>query len=363
MTTDSRRTHVIRILGRNLDDEILPDIWLDIERIDVIRKTYRDKHTGHWQEEYTRLYWRDDPDSSDASWNKDVRLIGVRMVCPPEGNPADPGEYVGVNCIIATEFQQGDQGIVQGIRNDSSNETRLLGARRIYHRKTSIDAAAKAAFEADPTRRVYMVPGNEYKLSDAVDDRDQWIDVCVFSQSEYMENDGDPQLSVSGHWSTYLLDISDRSADFLPDPDKPGAIGPLGNNPPWVLDQFQNIVNVQWRTEGEPEPSPHEFWAQFGQLLTYSRIPVEEPSTPHYAWTHYGHFGFATAMYAGVPGPYENFNDYLYCAATMSNPSNPLYPAGQAYQADLANWTAIGEPTGFPPLGYITFSVSGAPYG
>ena len=249
MTTDSRRTHVIRIIGQNKNGDLLPDIWVDIERIDVIRTTYRDKKTGQWQEEYIRLHWKDDPDSSDASWNTDNRLIGTLMICGPDQDPADPDEFIAVNCIIATAFNQSGQVIARGIRSDSSNETRLLSARRIYHRSTSMDEDAQRAFENDTTRKVYMVAGDEYQLrmEDEEKDAGQYLDVCVFAQSWYGDFGDDFQGTLTGHYNTYLLDISDKSSDFIPD-DNPNSIGPFGYNPPWVLDQFQNIVNVQFRS-------------------------------------------------------------------------------------------------------------------
>jgi len=249
MTIDSRRTHVIRIIGQNKAGDLLPDIWVDVERQDVIRTTYTDKATGQWQEEYIRLYWKDDPDSSDASWNKEHRLVGTLMVCSPDQDPADPDEFVAINCIIASAFNQSGQLIARGIRSDSSNKTRLLSARRIYHRSTSIDDQARRAFESDSTRKVYMVAGDRYllRMEDEEKDESQYLDACVFAQSWFGDFGDGFQGTLTGHHNTYLLDISDKSSDFIPD-DNPNSIGPFGYNPPWVLDQFQNIVNCQFKT-------------------------------------------------------------------------------------------------------------------
>jgi len=289
MTSPSRFTHVIRICGQDRDGNQIPDIWVDIERQDVVWVNYKEKETGHWQSQFMRLYWMDDPDSSDGSWNKNNRVIGTRYICSPEQNSYDPDEFIAVNCIVAMAFGQngGDFGQGEGgtlamaFRSDRSNQTRRLSARRIYNRKVdgNFDDDARQAFENDTSRFAYVVAGPDYvlKMDDEDKDDGQWLDVCVFAQSEFSENDGLSMGSLSGHWSTYLLDISDKSSDFLPDDNYPNAIGDLGFNPPWVLDQFQNIVNCQLGAAIEFEWEPKQLvfdhdYSDDGTVQAFSEI-------------------------------------------------------------------------------------------
>jgi len=141
-----------------------------------------------------------------------------------------------------------DQGVVQRHINDELTDARIVERRRVSHYDTSIDVDAQVAFDADPTRTVFVVPGDQYTRDDSTKDDSQYVETEVITylkeRSTHDTQTGaqDDQGQQIKLLNQYLIDESD---DAVLD-----VIGPDGFNPPWRLDPYQNIVNVQLRSPG-----------------------------------------------------------------------------------------------------------------
>jgi hypothetical protein len=244
-----RRTHVIRILGTNRDGEILQDVWADVERIDkfLISSQAPGEKKGHnWQEVTIKFRWMDDPDDpdnyeEDGNPNREYEII---KVCDPtEEDLSDPEVWVPVPAIKRFKLSK---------INGMTTQKRFLGkvlddvnvteARRINHYDTNIDADAQAAFDADPTRKVYVVKGSKYTRDDDTKDEDQYVEHEIVTRinkqdSHNLESNGNDQERFLRLKNQYLIDESDE-AQF-------NEVGEENRNPPYRLDPFQNIVNVQ----------------------------------------------------------------------------------------------------------------------
>lgn len=249
-----RASHTIRIFGTNKNNDVLQDIWLDIERIDVFGT--HEQRNGHWQSVLHRLYWMDDPNDpeydQDGGGNK-ARSRGTLRICSPdEEDQEDPEEWVPVAINVSLQWKEnGDydrQQMQQGIRTSADNVTRVVEARRVWHRDTIIDKDVEAATANDPTLRAYVVASDQYDFADIEDtareDKDQFLEVQYISRTKETVNIktktgmGNDQNEVFFLRNAFYLNISEP------------AQGPVneehGFNPPWALDLYQAIVNVQW---------------------------------------------------------------------------------------------------------------------
>jgi hypothetical protein len=241
---ESRKTHVIRILGTNKAGDVLPDIWADIERIDKA-KTVSQSADINWQGTVQRLKWQDDPDGDDFSPDgPPSRKTTIVKVCSPdEPDQSDPEEWIPIPVIDAMRMVTGDQGGVRRFINDKPTDGRIVKQRRILHYDTSIDDRAQAAFDADPTRKVFVVPGDQYTRDDSSKDDSQYVEHEIITFLKGRESDetgtgqGDDQGKQTKLLNQYLIDESEEA--------KLDVVGDAGINPPWRLDPFQNIVNVQ----------------------------------------------------------------------------------------------------------------------
>jgi hypothetical protein len=247
---DIRASHTIRIFGTNKDKEVLQDIWLDIERIDVFRVT--SKIDGHFQGIYRKLYWFDDPDAPDyLEGGNPARTEGLKKLCSPdETDQEDPEQWVPVRTIIEMSWNESTDAnelkATRGNRTDAENLVRAVAARRCFHRDTIIDDQVKAATDADPTLKAYVVASNKYDFTDVDDkakqDKDQFIEVQYVSftldTSSAKEDEGRNQGVQTSLKNIHYLNFTDKAK---------GPVNPVhGFDPPWALDPFQAIVNVQW---------------------------------------------------------------------------------------------------------------------
>jgi len=255
----SRQTHVIRILGTNKNGDVLPDIWVDVERIDEARSVDQGDSPNNWQGIVRRFRWGDDPDSEDGVVEPRTRdgvpvgtgsrdVIVVKVCSPDELDITNPQEWVSIDSIKIMRMMDSDQGVVQRHINDELTDARIVERRRVSHYDTSIDVDAQVAFDADPTRTVFVVPGDQYTRDDSTKDDSQYVETEVITylkeRSTHDTQTGaqDDQGQQIKLLNQYLIDESD---DAVLD-----VIGPDGFNPPWRLDPYQNIVNVQLRSPG-----------------------------------------------------------------------------------------------------------------
>lgn len=250
---DIRKTHVIRIVGTNKAGDVLQDIWADVERIDHTKSTKQSKDSN-WQGEQRKLRWLDDPDSEEGVVEPRTRdgnfvgdgsrdVVSVKVCSPDETDVNDPEEWIPIDVIKHMRSHNGDQARRDSFVNQVLNDARIVEQRRVFHRDASIDDAAQAAFDADPTRKVYVAPGSDYTFVAGGDDKTQYVEHEVIKHLKDRRNEetgtgnGSDQGSQVKMLNQYLIDQTDVA--------QLDVTGTNGFNPPYRLDPFQNIVNVQ----------------------------------------------------------------------------------------------------------------------
>lgn len=248
---DTRKTHVVRLVGTNKNGDILQDIWLDIERMDII-KSKTQTVDGFRQGHQKKLQWMDDPTADD--YNADgnpARDLQILKVCSPdEDDVTDPEQWVAVQVIRSLRSRQSDNGVMDRHRNSvpgsddegETNDARVVEPRRISNYATNIDADAEAAFAADPTLTAYVVDGSNYQRDDSTKDDSNYVEHEVITYLKHRRNENDGSVSNQGRQTQllnqYLIDESDLATLKI--------TGANGLNPPYRLDPYQNIINVNW---------------------------------------------------------------------------------------------------------------------
>jgi len=241
---DIRASHTIRIFGTNKNDEVLQDIWLDIERIDVYRVSTQ--RNGRFQGMFRRLYWLDDPtDPEYTGRGNQARVEGTLRICSPdEEDQENPEQWVPVRTIIEMRWNKSAEHnqvrVVRGNRTDAENLARAVAARRCFHRDTTIDKDVDAATAGHPDLKAYVVPSDKYAFVEDSEDKDNYLEVQYASYTRDMasrENGHNQGVDLILKNSHYL-----RFTDEAKGPNNPVH----GFDPPWALDPFQAIVNVQW---------------------------------------------------------------------------------------------------------------------
>ncbi|MBR0687358.1 hypothetical protein JQ594_15610 [Bradyrhizobium manausense] len=314
---ETRKTHVIRILGTNRDGDVLSHMWADVERMDVVKYATQDSD-GFWQGQQRQLRWQDDPTADDYSPDGNpARVLDTVKLCNPQGTEdfSDPDEWIPLLIIRSLRSRQGDAGTQDRHRNnppdteDILNDARVVETRRIVHAGTSIDADASAAFEADPTLKAFVVPGETYTKDDSTQDDSQYVEHEVITYLKPSGNDED----VSGRnqqiklLNQYLIDESE--------PAQLDVTGPNGLNPPYRLDPFQNIVNINFAPNvivvfvdlNAHPPTPSRFVAIDGVTLLESfSVHVTNPTLSDAIGTAYkvnaAAGAFMTATIPNYPG-------------------------------------------------------------
>ncbi|WP_050626704.1 hypothetical protein [Bradyrhizobium viridifuturi] len=250
---DTRKTHVIRILGTNKKGDVLPHIWADVERIDIAKgKTQTAKG---WRQGYQdKLLWQDDPAADDYEPDGNpARKTEIVKVCDPTaGNVNDPEEWIPIPVIKSMKSRltggadadatSDNIGHVGHYTSVSENQARIVEARRIYHYDTNIDDAASAAFDGDPSLKAYVVPGDRYTRDDSSKDESQYVEHEIVTYLKGSGNQGDvsARRNQVKLLNQYLIDESA--------PAKFDVVGSTGINPPYRLDPRQNIINVKFTT-------------------------------------------------------------------------------------------------------------------
>lgn len=269
-----RKTHVARIFGVNRDGERVDDMWIDIERVDVMVITTqtakhladRDRDSNSWQEVQITLHWDDEGGHDDQSADdltpqntirrrtRTLKVFDAANLDPADWD--DPDEYVPVEVIEGILTSGG--GEISGaqiaknfinsvIRADNSDNPadRTVTPRRFTHWDTNVDADAQAALDADPTLRVWRVPDvRTYMRESGTEDEEQYVEHEVIERlhrrdtSHWQQSNG-ADTEVDWILDTRYLYNESREAKLT-------EVGEGGINPPFRLDPFQNIINVNW---------------------------------------------------------------------------------------------------------------------
>lgn len=246
---ESRKTHVTRIVGTNKAGDVLQDIWADVERIDFAKSATQTAE-GFWQGLQRKFRWMDDPDNGDEYEEEGPpsRKTEIVKVCDVEAedNPDDPEEWIPIRAIKSLRARggsTGDQNYVDRLIIDESTDARQVTVRRIVHYDTNIDDDAQAAFDADPNRKAYVVQGENYQRDDSTKDEDQYVEHEIIEYLKERTNerreDGDVDRGVQTKLlNQYLIDEAEDATGEI--------VGSSGINPPYRLDPYQNIVNVNF---------------------------------------------------------------------------------------------------------------------
>ena len=272
---DSRKTHVIRIVGTNKNGDVLQDIWADVERFEVAKSATQSTDgltNGSWLGNQRKLQWQDDPTANDylpdgnAARNPSDDDI-IKVCSPDEADVNDPEKWIPVRRIRSLKSKGGvtsDQGYQDRQVNDGTVESRKVTVRRIVHYDTNIDADAQAAFDGDANLKAYVVRGTDYTKKDGTDggdttkDDSQWVEheiVQFFKPRANVRNDDASQVNQG-------VQVNLKNQYQIDESDEPDGkvVGNNGINPPYRLDPWQNIINVKLT-------SPEEVMVAWGDGL------------------------------------------------------------------------------------------------
>jgi len=252
----SRKTHITRLVGTNKNGDVLQDIWVDLERIEIA-KSRTQTPDGVSQGLQRKFLWADDPDDGDT-YNEDgppSRITTIVKVCDVENevDPNDPEEWIPVRAIKALKASGGDgtgqnymdRLVNEALQRASLTDARKVTVRRIVHYDTNIDDAAQKAFDADPTRKAYVVSGDQYQVDTTTKNKDQYVEHEIIEYLKHKTDEGTEEGGVTRGVQTkllndHLVEQSDESTGAV--------VGNNGINPPYRLDPYQNIVNVKFAT-------------------------------------------------------------------------------------------------------------------
>ena len=284
---ETRNTHVVRLVGTNANGDVLQDIWVDVERIDQMAITTQTSlpssfTNNQWQEVFIRLIWRDDPtdkdlyipeDKLDADQDQNTgRVHEIVKVCSPdEDDLAKPSEWVAIKTITHIDMRYSDldaQKRFLEVAKIVDAKGRKVDPRRIYHYDTNMDDKAQAAFDADATLKAYVTVGHDitgenegYKRDDSTKDEDDYVEHEIIESLGRIDSDN--FYSTGGQFQEVQFNLFNQYLIDESDPAKLDKNGPNDVNPPYRLDPFQNIINVNWgglavefgdKDEAPPDP-------------------------------------------------------------------------------------------------------------
>ncbi|MGF6309944.1 hypothetical protein ABIB82_004059 [Bradyrhizobium sp. i1.8.4] len=244
---ETRKTHVTRIFGTNKNGDRLDSMWADVERMEVVKSASQEAPDKQWQGTQRKLKWSDDPNADDYSPDgTPSRLFDTVKLCDPTGDVNDPDEWIPIKVIRSMRSLGGD-GIGQGFQDrflnsaedDDAKTARIVEVRRIVHCDTNWDSIVQDAADADPSLREYVIPSSDYNKDTSTKDTDQYAEHEIIT---YLKHKGNvDELSGLGRQTKllnqYMIDESEDATQKV--------VGANGINPPYRLDPYQNIVNVQ----------------------------------------------------------------------------------------------------------------------
>lgn len=249
----TRTTHIIRIFGTNADGDILSDIWADVERIDQAKTVLWGEVGTTYQGYQRRLKWCDDPNGANYEPNGNpARTEVIIKVCDPTSDDFDnPEEWIPIRSIKqmkSVNSYNNYEGEQDRHLNSELNQSRVFEARRIVHYDTNIDEDAQLA--AENGQSVYVVSSDFYEKDTETRDEDQYIEHEIVKSIRSLGNavkpstppnhpgqmDSGNQGRQTALLNNYLIDESE--------PAKQEEMGTAGINPPYRLDLYQNIINI-----------------------------------------------------------------------------------------------------------------------
>lgn len=246
---ESRKTHIVRLWGENKRGERLDDMHADLERMDVIKSAMQLPPDRQWQGVQQKILWDDDPTKDNYSPDGPAsRLVDYIKLCDPETQDVnDPEEFIKIPVIRGMKSQGGSgQGegfmdrFLTAVDNAQLQSAREVEVRRTVHYDTNIDDAAQAAIDDDPALKAYVVDSQDYARDDNSKDDSQYIEQEI---PTYLKHKGNSLVVQALGGQTKLLN------QYLIDESEPATQKIAGNNginPPYRLDPFQNIVNVNF---------------------------------------------------------------------------------------------------------------------
>lgn len=248
---DSRETHITRVFGTNKAGDRLDEIWVDVERVDLLKSATQVSPDMQWQGYQRKFNWCDDPNTDDYDPNgAPSRHVEIVKVCDPNaGNVDDPEEWVPIKVIrsmrprVETGMASNGGTAMERFLSSLSDDiqtARIVEVRKIVHHDTNVDDEIQAAADADPGLLEYVVPSESYTKDGGSKDEDQYVDHEIIT---YLKQKGNAaELSALGRQTRllneYLIDASE--------PAEGKVIGAYGVNPPYRLDPYQNIINVNF---------------------------------------------------------------------------------------------------------------------
>lgn len=242
---NKRKMHVTRIAGTNDSGEILDDVWVDVARIDeIILKTQDALHflqfTNQFQEVALRLKWGDQDGRDDNVANRTLETL--KVCSPDEDDINNPAVWVEVPVIRKFDFVGGNVTTARRFLTRSLDSNREVEYRRVVHHDTNIDTDAQVAFESG--FKTYRVPDEQYVMDDGSKDDQDYVEVEVPTKisgrsTHHWVDTYEADLDTAWRFKNEFLIQASDEAQFT-------EVGEFGFNPPYRLDPFQAIINVQF---------------------------------------------------------------------------------------------------------------------
>lgn len=170
---EDRKVHYLRVFGTNRAGDVLPEMWVDLERIDQWETTTQDH--GHWQQVQYNFRWFDEPDHVDQPETRKTRIVKYYSVRDyPNLDPVDPDpdEWVPIEVVTKFEATKSDQEIAFRLLNDSLVDFRIYQRRRFPHYDTTMDEEIDQAAANDPTLKQFYIEQDKYEKIEGTKDED-----------------------------------------------------------------------------------------------------------------------------------------------------------------------------------------------
>ncbi|PAY05390.1 hypothetical protein CK489_28790 [Bradyrhizobium sp. UFLA03-84] len=301
----SRKTHISRIFGTNKQGERLSDMWADVERIDVAKSKNQVSKSNGSQGVQRKLRWRDDPNADDYSPDGNPsRKVEILKLCDPEAEEDvnDPSEWIPLRVIRGLRPRiegganaNGAAGMdrFRNAVNEELKSSRVVEVRRVIRYETNYDSVIDAAAEANPGLLEYVIPTDDYQKDlTTKDDKGDYIEyeVPLYLKHKGNHDDVSGQSGQTKLLNQYLIDESEAPTGKV--------VGANGLNPPYRLDPYQYIVNVNFG--GLAVEFPDESYIEISQAVPPSkklfmsiwfRVPAESlaaAKTEFEAWKDSG---------------------------------------------------------------------------
>lgn len=235
--------HIARLVGKNRDGGVETDVWIDVDRRDRIEANFegRDGDTTEWD---ISLKW-DDREGEDGNPARKYKTL--KICAADEEDYEDPEVFVELKVIEEMHFSESEtgSGLMRTFKLDADNNGRKVKALSIHHRSTNIDKPSEAAFEAGD--RVYVVSDSkDYKFTDGEEDFDDFIEI---EAPKRLSTEASNEADISNGTEMDTVVVM-RNASYIEDSGfkeaKKERTGPDGINPPYRLDPYQRIMNVNF---------------------------------------------------------------------------------------------------------------------